>query len=266
MPAPESDLVLDHIKSTVLVPYQPHPPDPPTDIELDNPPWVNLGTWMYAETVIRQLFVRKGPGVFVEVGAGQGVFKSHTVWLEALLGWRGLLVEPRPHAFSQLRRHRKAIAAQACVSDEGHYKKDELWSPSRTHQLPFPYNDLALSRSTLLEYVAPEDVRGADVLSVQCYTLNSLVWAGLGRRPHVDLLVLDTAGGEYNIMDTVQNLNFSVVAVRHHTPVDKDILKEIIKNMDLIYLPDLVPLDSFYLIFVDEDTARYARQLNLTQH
>lgn len=69
--------------------------------------------------------------MFVEVGAGSGVFKSHTVWLEAELGWQGLLVEPRPQAFSQLRRRRKAAAAQACVSDEGHYKQVgyNLFSP-----------------------------------------------------------------------------------------------------------------------------------------
>ena len=61
--------------------------------------------------------------MFVEAGAGSGVFKSHTTWLEASQDWTGLLVEPRPQAFAQLRRRRKAAAALACVSDEGYHKQ-----------------------------------------------------------------------------------------------------------------------------------------------
>lgn len=71
-------------------------------------------------------------GVFVEAGAGTGVFRSHTAWLEARQEWTGLLVEPHQEAFTQLRRRRRAAAALACVSDEGYHKKvrgedDEWW-------------------------------------------------------------------------------------------------------------------------------------------
>lgn len=62
MPAPESGLILDHIKSSVLVPFQPHPPEPPTLKELNDPPWLDLGSWKYVESAIRQLFVRKVRG------------------------------------------------------------------------------------------------------------------------------------------------------------------------------------------------------------
>lgn len=60
--------------------------------------------------------------------------------------------------------------------------------------------------------------------------------------------------------------SLQVVAVKHHTPVDKEILEEVAKNMDLVYLPDLLPPYVFYLLFVNRDIADYARQLNITQY
>lgn len=66
---------------------------------------------------------RQRRGMFVEVGAGPGVVKSHTVWLEARRSWWGLLVEPHDHFYRQLRRRRKAAAAHACVSDFAISKK-----------------------------------------------------------------------------------------------------------------------------------------------
>lgn len=65
---------------------------------------------------------------------------------------------------------------------------------------------------------------------------------------------------------TICGSSLQVVVVKHHTPVDKEMLEETAKNMDLVYLPDLLPPFIFYLIFVNRNIANYARQLNITQY
>eukprot|EP01106_Pelomyxa_sp_JSP_P013825 TRINITY_DN4236_c0_g1_i1.p1 TRINITY_DN4236_c0_g1~~TRINITY_DN4236_c0_g1_i1.p1 ORF type:complete len:296 (-),score=92.30 TRINITY_DN4236_c0_g1_i1:89-976(-) len=45
-------------------------------------------------------------GVFVEVGAHQGIELSNCVWFEQVLGWRGFCIEPNPTLFPQLSKNR----------------------------------------------------------------------------------------------------------------------------------------------------------------
>jgi len=70
---------------------------------LDCPAWVFYGQQGEDLDVFVDFF-RESPvekGVFVEVGAGNGVEFSNTHFFEKSLGWRGVLVEPNP-AFTQL--------------------------------------------------------------------------------------------------------------------------------------------------------------------
>jgi FkbM family methyltransferase len=40
-------------------------------------------------------------GFFVEAGANNGIKQSNTYYLEAIKGWRGILIEPVPHLYQQ---------------------------------------------------------------------------------------------------------------------------------------------------------------------
>lgn len=48
---------------------------------------------------------RRG-GVFVEIGALDGLFHSNSLFFERELGWTGVLVEPNPRAFARLEQNR----------------------------------------------------------------------------------------------------------------------------------------------------------------
>ncbi|MGI8984553.1 MAG: FkbM family methyltransferase, partial [Acidimicrobiales bacterium] len=53
-----------------------------------------------------EVFRGQRGGVFVDVGANDGVSFSNTLLLERERGWRGLCIEPHPRAFEQLVRNR----------------------------------------------------------------------------------------------------------------------------------------------------------------
>jgi FkbM family methyltransferase len=65
-------------------------------------------------------YVFKGyrKGVFVDVGAWDGVHLSNTRFFEESRGWTGVCIEPRPEEFAQLAVNRpKSIAIQAAIHE-----------------------------------------------------------------------------------------------------------------------------------------------------
>lgn len=56
-------------------------------------------------------------GVFVEIGAWDGVDLSNTVFFERERGWTGLLVEPLPDRYAKLVTQRTAASENVAVSD-----------------------------------------------------------------------------------------------------------------------------------------------------
>lgn len=56
-------------------------------------------------------------GVFVEVGAWDGVAFSNTVFFEREREWTGLLIEPLPDRYAELTTHRTSPAENVAVSD-----------------------------------------------------------------------------------------------------------------------------------------------------
>lgn len=58
----------------------------------------------------------KRNGFFVEFGATDGVLLSNTFLLETHFGWTGLLAEPNPDYFTDLKKNRSCQAFDACIS------------------------------------------------------------------------------------------------------------------------------------------------------
>ncbi len=54
----------------------------------------------------QKLAAQPSPGVFVDVGAGDGRFMSNTAFLEGHLCWRGVAVEPTDNEYPKLEKNR----------------------------------------------------------------------------------------------------------------------------------------------------------------
>lgn len=55
-------------------------------------------------------------GVFVDVGALDGILYSNTLMFERELGWTGLCIEPNPDVFSRLIKNRSSICLEIAIS------------------------------------------------------------------------------------------------------------------------------------------------------
>lgn len=119
-------------------------------------------------------------GVFVDIGAGDGVHGSNTLYFENL-GWRGLCVDADPRNHEALRRRCCAVDTCAVSSTPG------LW--------PFGMYAHKPSWSGLAR-------RGADYheILVTCRTLDELLdrWC----IDQIDLLSIDVEGTELDVWDS----------------------------------------------------------------
>lgn len=52
------------------------------------------------------IFKNKKNGIYIELGALDGVLYSNTKFFEDTLGWTGILIEPHPYKFTELTQHR----------------------------------------------------------------------------------------------------------------------------------------------------------------
>ena len=57
-------------------------------------------------TYFQKLTQPPSPGVFVDVGAGDGRFMSNTAFLEGYHCWRGIAVEPTDNEYPKLEKNR----------------------------------------------------------------------------------------------------------------------------------------------------------------
>lgn len=68
--------------------------------------------------LVEKVFKNKKNGYFLDVGAYDGVNLSNTFFLESVLGWKGICVEPNPLVYEQLKVNRSCIALNCCINDK----------------------------------------------------------------------------------------------------------------------------------------------------
>ncbi|MBS1488663.1 MAG: FkbM family methyltransferase [Bacteroidetes bacterium] len=61
------------------------------------------------------IFRNKTHGVFLDIGANDGVTYSNTYFFEKELKWNGVCIEPLPHTFEKLKQNRDCIVENCAV-------------------------------------------------------------------------------------------------------------------------------------------------------
>jgi FkbM family methyltransferase len=128
-------------------------------------------------------------GVFIEVGANNGIDQSNTYYLEKLLGWRGYLIEAIPELSQLCKKTRKNSVVFNCalVAPENHGSKIKI----------------AYDRSTrgLMSRI---DGREGDIVEVIGRTLTDVLIEGKAKS--IDFFSLDVEGFE---LEVLKGLDFS---------------------------------------------------------
>jgi len=152
------------------------------------------------EYVEANFFHGKKNGVFVDIGAHDGISFSNTYHFETDNGWTGLCIEPIPEVFAALQKNRKAICVQGCIAPQNGTAKF-LRLTGYTEMLSGLADKYDPKHKSRIENELRIHGGTAEEIEVQCFRLNDLLRQhGLF---HVDYLSIDTEGNELDILRSI---------------------------------------------------------------
>jgi len=163
--------------------------------------------WGQDKFVNEQFFFNYRNGVFVDIGANDGVSFSNSLFFEEELGWQGICVEPLPHVFEKLKQRRRCICVQGCVADKMKSAKflQITSGPEMLSGLLFNYHPAHIKR---IEEELRRSGGKASIIDVPCFLFNDLM-KRYGFK-HVNFLSIDTEGNEFEILSTIDYESFQI--------------------------------------------------------
>lgn len=160
--------------------------------------------------IVETLFPGKQSGVFVDIGANDGLKFSNTAYLEKKMGWTGLAVEPIPEVFDKLRANRSCATVNACVgaeNGEALFRSISGYSEMLSG-LIHEYDKNHLQR--IDREIQEHQCQYRDI-KMRCYTINSLLEEhGLWE---VDYLNIDVEGAEVSIISKLDPSRFHISVI-----------------------------------------------------
>lgn len=158
------------------------------------------------QTILDTFFQEKHGGVFIELGAHDGLFQSNTAFLEFERGWSGVLIEPSPDEFKKCKQNRpKSQCFQyACV--------DSSYS-NPTIQGDFYGSPMAS--------VDSQRLGNQPMISVPAKTLSKILsMTNITQKP-IDFLSLDVEGYELHVLKgldfTIHRPNVMLIEIYNHS-------------------------------------------------
>lgn len=151
-------------------------------------------------------FFNKKGGIFVDIGAHDGITFSNTYFFESELDWNGLCIEPIPEVFDQLKVNRCCNCIRGCITDfEGDGEFLRITSPFvNTEMLSGLVNKYDPRHLGRVKQEIETHGGSYEIINVKCYLINNLLEEY--RLNHIDFLSIDTEGGEFDI---ISNIDFS---------------------------------------------------------
>lgn len=149
-------------------------------------------------------------GIFVDIGAHNGISFSNSYFFEKELGWTGICVEPIPEIFAQLTSNRKCCCIQGCITNTSSIEKFcRVLSPvihvEMLSGLVKDYNPTHFQR---MKYELSLSGGSFQSIDVQCYLLNDVLKKN--DITHVNLLSIDTEGGEFEILSSIDFSRYQI--------------------------------------------------------
>lgn len=189
-------------------------------------------------------FHNKKDGVFIDIGAYDGVTHSNTYFFEKELGWKGICFEPIPSVFKKLTQTRQCTCINACVGD----KEESLdfievsGAPEMLSGIVKSYDPRHLDR---LKLEITRDGGSYEIKKVPSVTLNKI--AKYYNLSYVDFLSLDTEGSELDILRSIdfEKVYIHIISVEnnYHEPY----IREFLESKGFQYVTMLGYQDEVYI-------------------
>lgn len=168
------------------------------------------------EFVYNKFFKNKKDGVFLEIGAYDGVALSNTYFFEKELGWKGICVEPQQKQYDLLVKNRKCICVNGCIADftgKGLFLEIDGYA-TMLSGLVNKYDTKHMER---INHEISTMGGSKKEVEVDCYMLSDLLNQNLIKK--VDFCSIDVEGAELDILKTIdfKNFDFDTLSIENNT-------------------------------------------------
>jgi FkbM family methyltransferase len=160
--------------------------------------------------IAEEIFSDRRSGVFVDIGAHDGMSISNTFFLEKELGWNGLAVEPIPYIYEKLTHNRNCTTINACVGAQDGTAIFRVITgyPEQLSGLVDQYHPTHLDR---IEKEISIYGGSYQDIEISCYSINTLLDEnGLY---NIDYLSIDVEGSELSIINELDFNRFQVAVI-----------------------------------------------------
>lgn len=167
------------------------------------------------DVLVARLLNNKNNGVFLDIGANDGVTINNSLYFEKNFKWTGVAVEPVPYIFEKLKANRKCHVVQGCVSHQpGKAKFLQLIGDANMYSTLKSHNTGLTARR--IRKRQKRQNSQLEEIQVECYTISGLMEKFNFKT--VDFLSLDTEGGELEILKSIDFVStpISVISVENN--------------------------------------------------
>ena len=185
--------------------------------------------WGQDKYVNENFFHNKRDGVFVDVGAHDGIDLSNTYFFEKELGWTGLCIEPLPEIFERLEKNRTSTNIKGCANSEngdvifcelsGYTEKLSTMKKNLSHQHSDRINSEILRMGGTKNEIRVQGFKLSDLFEKHSIK-------------DIDYLSIDTEGSELDVLKGIDfdEVNISVIDVEENYADEGLIVKEFLES------------------------------------
>lgn len=155
-------------------------------------------------------FKSKKNGIFLDIGAHDGITLSNTYTLETELNWSGICFEPMPHEFEKLCKNRKCAKFNFAIYDT---KGTEKFTMLEYDGYPDMLSGIAkeISVKHMGEILSEQRIIGGvrKIINVETELLNTVL--NNFKIFDIDYMSFDTEGSELKIL---KSINFDQIKIK----------------------------------------------------
>jgi len=182
-------------------------------------------------------FINYENGFFVDIGANDGVNQSTTWYYEKTLNWNGILIEPLPHIFKELKKNRsKQNFYFNCAAVSREFKDEEI---------KISHDEDSLTAQIEKYETTNENKK---TISVKAKTIKKILNSVISNKQKIDFFSLDVEGAEFEVLNGIDfdenKINYFLIETSNFNRLKLFLEKKNFKfisrlsNYDLINLPD----------------------------
>lgn len=161
------------------------------------------------DAFVVEYFNNKRNGVFIDIGANNGISFSNTYYLEKDLEWKGICFEPIPFTFNKLQENRNCVCINAGVVGDDSLKKEFTYIEDTAYMLSGITEDYHPKHIERIKNTAEKLDRKIIKIKLPCVKLNKILEEH--KIYDIDYLSIDTEGNELKI---IESINFDKYNIR----------------------------------------------------